>query len=433
MKVLKHRVSLLFINFFSYFFMIIVMAMGIMPDSIMGERFMAANQETGTPTSLPHPYGQVAAVHAEFEGISLFLCGDVMTGRGIDQIMPHPGSHVIHESYMRNANGYVQLAEKVNGLIPKPVSYDYIWGDALPVLKSVNPDLRVINLETSVTTNDDFWPKGINYRMHPRNAACLSAAGIDCCILANNHVLDWGHTGLIETLDVIKAEGIKPVGAGKDRYEAEAPAIFKITGKGRLVILAYGSKTSGIPVSWAASINSPGINMLPDLSARTIDRIKKEVAAIKQPGDVVLLSLHWGGNWGYKIDTGDRQFAHRLIDEAGVDAIFGHSSHHVKGIEVYRQKLILYGCGDFLNDYEGIQGHEQYRSHLTLMFFPNFDPLSGKLLQMRMIPMQIKRFQTVYATKSDSQWLMDVLNREGRGLGTGVKLQKDGSFRLIWD
>lgn len=399
----------------------------------MGERFMAANQETGTPTSLPHTYGPAAAVHAEFEGISLFLCGDVMTGRGIDQIMPHPGSPVIHESYMRNANGYVQLAEKVNGPIPKPVSYDYIWGDALPVLKSINPDLRVINLETSVTTNDDFWPKGINYRMHPRNVACLSAAGIDCCLLANNHVLDWGHAGLIETLDVIKAEGIKPVGAGKDRYEAVAPAIFKIAGKGRLVILAYGLKTSGIPVRWAASANSPGINMLPDLSARTVDRIKKEVAAIKQPGDVVLLSLHWGGNWGYKIDADDRQFAHRLIDEAGADAIFGHSSHHVKGIEVYRQKLILYGCGDFLNDYEGIQGHEQYRSHLTLMYFPNFDPLSGKLLQMRMIPMQIKRFQTVYATKSDSQWLMDVLNREGRGLGTGVTLHKDGSFRLIWD
>jgi poly-gamma-glutamate synthesis protein (capsule biosynthesis protein) len=290
----------------------------------MEERFMAASQSTGAPAGRPQTYGQVPAVRANSQGISLFLCGDVMTGRGIDQIMPHPGSPVIHESYLRNANGYVQLAEKVNGLIPKPVSYDYIWGDALPVLTSVNPDLRVINLETSVTTNDDFWPKGINYRMHPRNAACLSAAGIDCCILANNHVLDWGQAGLIETLDVIKAEGIKPVGAGKHRYEATEPAVFRITGKGRLVIFAYGLKTSGI------------------------------------------------------------------------------------------------------------QGHEQYRSHLTLMYFPKVDPLSGKLLQMRMIPMQIKRFQTVYATKSDSQWLMDVLNREGGKLGTGVKLHKDGSLGLIW-
>lgn len=399
----------------------------------MEDRFMATGQTTGAPTGWPHTDGQVAAVDAESEGISVFLCGDVMTGRGIDQIMPRPGSPVIHESYLRNANGYVQLAENVNGLIPKPVSYDYIWGDALTVLTSVNPDLRVINLETSVTTNDDFWPKGINYRMHPGNVACLSAARIDCCILANNHVLDWGHAGLIETLDVIKAEGITPVGAGKDRYQAQAPAIFNITGKGRLVILAYGLKTSGIPGSWTASNTWPGINILPDLSARTIHRIKREVATVKQPGDVVLLSLHWGGNWGYKIYSEERQFAHSLIDKAGVDAIYGHSSHHVKGIEVYQQNLILYGCGDFLNDYEGIRGHEQYRSHLTLMYFPRFDPLSGKLLQMVMIPMQIKRFQTVHATRSDNQWLVDVLNREGKQLGTGVKLHKDSSLRLIWE
>jgi poly-gamma-glutamate synthesis protein (capsule biosynthesis protein) len=281
-------------EFYSYYLFFRDYAIGTIPDLIMEERFMAASQSTGAPAGRPQTYGQVPAVRANFQGISLFLCGDVMTGRGIDQIMPHPGSPVIHESYLRNANGYVQLAEKVNGLIPKPVSYDYIWGNALPVLTSVNPDLRVINLETSVTTNDDFWPKGINYRMHPRNAACLSAAGIDCCILANNHVLDWGQAGLIETLDVIKAEGIKPVGAGKHRYEATEPAVFRITGKGRLVIFAYGLKTSGIPGSWAASDNSPGINVLPDLSARTINGIEKEVAAIKQPGDIVLLSLHWG-------------------------------------------------------------------------------------------------------------------------------------------
>lgn len=413
-------------------FIMILMTTAVLPTFVLGETLMAAAQERKFSDDRKNAHGKADATHCPSQGISLFLCGDVMTGRGIDQIMPHSVDPVIHESYMRNAKGYVQLAEKASGPIPKPVAFDYIWGDALSVLEEINPDLRIINLETSVTTSDDFRPKGINYRMHPDNIACLSAAAIDCCILANNHVLDWGHKGLAETLDVLSAQGLRHVGAGKDSHQAKAPAVFQIIGKGRLIIFAYGSKTSGIPYTWAASDYSPGINMLPDLSIQTIRHIKKEVAAIKQPGDVVLMSLHWGGNWGYGIAKEERRFAHKLIDEAGIDAVYGHSSHHVKGIEVYRQKLILYGCGDFLNDYEGIQGYEQYRSHLTLMYFPCFDPMTGRLLQMRMMPMQIKRFQTTRAIESDNRWLSNLLNREGRPLGTGVKMHKDGSFRLVW-
>jgi Putative enzyme of poly-gamma-glutamate biosynthesis (capsule formation) len=77
---------------------------------------------------------------------------------------------------------------------------------------------------------------------------------------------------------------------------------------------------------------------------------------VKQQGDIVVASIHWGGNWDYKVPREQREFAHKLIDEAGVDVIHGHSSHHIKGIEVYRGKLIMYGCSDLLNDYEGISG-----------------------------------------------------------------------------
>lgn len=102
------------------------------------------------------------------EGITLFLAGDVMTGRGIDQVLPHPADPVIYEPYMRSASGYLELAELKNGLIQKPVDNSYIWGDALAMLDAIKPDLRIINLETSVTESDDYWPdKGINYRMHP--------------------------------------------------------------------------------------------------------------------------------------------------------------------------------------------------------------------------------------------------------------------------
>src|SRR6516162_2809054 len=100
--------------------------------------------------------------------ITIFLCGDVMTGRGIDQVLPHPGDPRLYEPYMTTALGYVQLAAKANGPIPIPVDFSYVWGDALDVLARITPDVCLINLETAITTSDTYWPgQGIHYRMHP--------------------------------------------------------------------------------------------------------------------------------------------------------------------------------------------------------------------------------------------------------------------------
>ena len=128
--------------------------------------------------------------------IRLFLCGDVMTGRGVDQILPYPCDPRLHEPYMDSAIDYVRLAEQAVGPIPRAVDFSYVWGAALEELSHARPDARIINLETSVTRSDAWLDKGINYRMSPENAACLRAAGVDCCVLANNHVLDWGRAGL---------------------------------------------------------------------------------------------------------------------------------------------------------------------------------------------------------------------------------------------
>ncbi|MCK5093543.1 MAG: CapA family protein, partial [Spirochaetes bacterium] len=262
--------------------------------------------------------------------ITIFMCGDVMTGRGIDQILPHPSNPIIHEPYMRSAKGYVELAEEVNGPIQQPVSYSYIWGDALEELERMAPDLRIINLEMSVTESNDYWKtKSIHYRMHPENISCITAAKIDYCSLANNHILDWGYSGLIETLETLKKVNIKSAGAGRDITEAETPAVMEVEGKGRVIVFSYGLKTSGIPLNWAASENKPGVNLLKKLSDKTVRDIKEKVNEVKQQGDIVVVSIHWGSNWGYEIPPAQTEFAHKLIDEAGVDVIHGHSSHHV--------------------------------------------------------------------------------------------------------
>ncbi|HMK77103.1 MAG TPA: CapA family protein [Thermodesulfobacteriota bacterium] len=365
--------------------------------------------------------------------ITLFLCGDVTTGRGIDQILAHPSDPTIHEPYMKDARGYVEIGERVNGPIPRSVAPDYIWGDTLDELERSAPDLRIINLETSVTKSDDYWEgKQIHYRMHPENADCITAAKIDVCSLANNHVLDWGYIGLEETLETLRKAKIRGVGAGMNLIEAEAPAIVEVLGKGRVIVFAVGSPTGGMPLNWAASEKRSGINLLRDFSDDTIQDLRKKVREVKQKRDIVVVSIHWGGNWGYDVPQKEIDFAHQLIDKAGADMIYGHSSHHVKRIEVYQDKLILYGCGDFLNDYEGIGGYEHYRSDLGLMYFATVDPLAGRLVQLQMTPTQIRHFKVNRASRDDALWLTHALNRERRKFGTRVKVDEDNRLALFW-
>jgi poly-gamma-glutamate synthesis protein (capsule biosynthesis protein) len=362
--------------------------------------------------------------------VTLFLCGDVMTGRGIDQILPHPSKPHIAEQVMTSALGYVELAEQVNGLIKRPASFSYIWGDALAEFARLRPHLRIINLETSITTSEDRAPKGINYRMHPKNAACLKAAGIDCASLANNHVLDWGPAGLIETLKTLREIGVRTAGAGADATEAESPALFECEGR-RVIVLAYGMASAGVPASWAGGERKPGVAFLPDLSAQSVRRIAGRVKAAKREGDIVVLSMHWGGNWGYDVPREHVAFAHGVIDGAGVDIVHGHSSHHPLGIEVYRGKLILYGCGDFLNDYEGIGGYEEYRSGLVLMYFATVGR-AGSLERLEMTALETKRFRLQRARPADAEWLRARLDREGRKFGTSVARSGENRLALAW-
>ena len=363
--------------------------------------------------------------------VTMFLSGDVMTGRGIDQILRCPSPPDLHEQYVRSAREYVAMAECVNGPIPKPVTPDYIWGAALEELNCLAPTARIVNLETSITTSEEYERKGINYRMHPVNVPCFAAAKIDCCVLANNHVLDWGRSGLIETVETLRRAGFKTAGAGRNLRDALQPAILA-DGPSKLLIVAAGTADSGIPPHWAATDTRPGIVWLPDLSIPIADRTAELLLPLRNSGNLIVLSIHWGGNWGYEIPCEQRLFARRLIDCGSVDVIHGHSSHHPKAIEIYRNKTILYGCGDFLNDYEGIAGYEEFRTDLVLMYFVTLDPRTGDLLRLRMTPLKIKRFQLVRAGAQDALWLAETLTREGRLVGARAILKRENRLELEW-
>jgi poly-gamma-glutamate synthesis protein (capsule biosynthesis protein) len=283
----------------------------------------------------------------------------------------------------------------------------------------MQPDARIINLKTAVTRSNDRARKGINYRVSPENAECLAAARIDCCVLANNHVLDWGRAGLLETLTTLQKLNVKATGAGRNDHEARAPAVLGLA-KARLLIFSFGSTSSGIPREWAATPDAPGVNLLPDLSEASASEIADQVNSRRRPGDLVIVSIHWGSNWGYHIPDQHAILARALIDKAGVSIVHGHSSHHPRAIEIYRDRLILYGCGDFLNDYEGIPGYERYRDDLALMYFTDLDPASGSLHALKLVPLQIKNFRLSIPPWRDIEWIQQILDRECQKFGTRV-------------
>jgi len=363
--------------------------------------------------------------------IALLLTGDVMTGRGIDQVLMHPGDPTLHEDFSHDARDYVRLAEAVNGPIAAPVPADYVWGDALAEIDRAAPDLRIVNLETAVTRGGTPWPdKGIHYRMHPANVGCLRATRIDACTLANNHVLDWGRAGLHETLLSLRDAGLQVAGAGASADEAAAPARLPLPARGRLLLFGRAAPGSGVPPGWAAGPHGPGVALLPDLSAATARQLAEDLLHHRRADDIVVLSIHWGGNWGLAVPPAHRDFAHRLIDAGAVDVVHGHSSHHPLPVELYRGKLILYGCGDLINDYEGIEAHGSLRSDVACLYFATLHAGSGRLQALDIVPLQLKRFRLGTADAEAHDWLGRVFGSAPAALGVQPSWQGPRGWSL---
>ena len=350
---------------------------------------------------------------------TILLTGDVMLGRGIDQILPCPSPPEIYEPYLRSALDYVALAERQCGAIPRAVAFDYVWGDALDIFRGTPPDVRIVNLETALTCCAVPAPKGINYRCHPGNVPCLAVAAIDGCVLANNHVLDWGEEGLIETLDALAQAGLHAAGAGRNLAEAQAPAILPLAGGGRVLVHALGTESSGVPSAWAARPDRPGVNFLGEPFEAAVESLAGRIGRDKRAGDVAIVSIHWGPNWGYEVPEEHRRLARALIDDAQVDIVHGHSSHHPQAIEFHRGRPILYGCGDLINDYEGISGEEVYRPDLVLVYLVSV-AADGRCSALELRPFRIAGFRLNRATREEAEWLATTLDCISRPFGVGV-------------
>jgi poly-gamma-glutamate capsule biosynthesis protein CapA/YwtB (metallophosphatase superfamily) len=279
--------------------------------------------------------------------------------------------------------GDVMLGRLVNDRL-RAMQPEVVWGDVLPHLAQA--DLRIVNLECALTTNLQQWTrteKMFHFRADPEAVRVLQGARIDACALANNHILDYQEQGLLDTLRVLDASGIRHAGAGVNAEEAAVPAIIAVQGASpcRVALLSF---TDNEP-DFAATAKHPGTNYLEiSLDEATLTRIANNIAQARAQGaDLVVFSNHWGANFVERPSAEFRSFARRVI-ELGADIYHGHSAHICQGIEIYQGKTILYDTGNFIDDYAI---HPLLRNDRSCLFKLMFE--HGKLLRIELLPVSL--------------------------------------------
>lgn len=296
--------------------------------------------------------------------------------------------HSVRDAYMKLVFvGDVMLGRCVNDLL-KEESFEHPWGDTLDIFSSA--DARFCNLECVIANAGEPWSKTkkvFHFRSDAKNVDVLKKATINCVSLANNHILDYGYDALLETLDTLKTENINYAGAGIDIDAAMRPAIFEIQGC-RIAFLAL---TDNEPV-WEATKVSPGTFFMPisledGRYSKLIQLIKKTKAVV----DLLIISAHWGPNWGYRPEPVHIPFAHSLI-ENGADIIFGHSCHIFQGVEVYKNRPVIYSAGDFIDDY-AVDPEERNDQSFIFQIETEGKTITG----LKLYPTVIKNFQASQA------------------------------------
>jgi poly-gamma-glutamate synthesis protein (capsule biosynthesis protein) len=295
--------------------------------------------------------------------------------------------------------GDVMLGRMVNRRLASELP-GYAWGDTLPLLAAA--DARLCNLECVLADHGHPWtatPKTFHFRSDARNIAVLQTAAIDCVSVANNHTLDYGREALLEMLGLLDAAGIAHAGAGRDAAECARPAIV-VSAQQRIGVVAF---TDDLP-EWEATAQQAGTCYVPiDLDDPRAARLLERVRASKAGVDLLIVSAHWGPNWGYRPPNEHPPFTRALID-AGADVVFGHSGHVCRGIEWYRGKPILYCTGNFIDDYAVDEAEPNDRSFLF-----GLEVDGGRVRELLLYPTLIEDCQARRAPRAAAEASIGVM------------------------
>ena len=308
--------------------------------------------------------------------ISIGLAGDVMIGRNVDTAIT------------RNGNIYP-------------------WGNMQSLLRST--DINIINLETTLTNSAQTVHKTFHFKAAPDKIKTLTEARITAVNLANNHILDFSEEGLRDTLSILNAAGIKYAGAGMDDREAAATVVLGY-GNIRLGMLGFTDNEPG----WQAGPFHAGINYIDLFKAPGQEKALSCIQQLAKEVDIVIVSIHWGPNMKEAPNPVFIEFAHKMIDH-GADIIHGHSAHIFQGIEIYKNKLILYDTGDFLDDYavDPILKND-------CSFFFIVEAGKKEIYRLKLIPVSISKCQVNHAMADESIWSIRRMKQLSSGFGTRI-------------
>jgi poly-gamma-glutamate capsule biosynthesis protein CapA/YwtB (metallophosphatase superfamily) len=314
--------------------------------------------------------------------------------------------------------GDVMLGRLVNEALKERVA-EFPWGDTLPLLEGT--DFRMCNLECAISDDGEPWPaKEFHFRSDTRNVSVLLAGKVDVVSLANNHALDYGYSALVDTLETLDGAGIAHVGAGRTLSEAEAPAIVERNGV-RISIVGF---TDNEP-DWEARPDGSGVFYVPvDLRDRRSGRLLEIIEESKKKADLVVVSAHWGSNWGYTPPQEHIAFAHALVD-GGADIIFGHSAHVFRGIEIYRGRPVIYSAGDFIDDY-AVDSIERNDESFVFLVEASRSRIQG----LRLYPTTIAFCQANRATGSIGRAIGEKMGRLCAGFNTPTEWRSPGHLEL---
>jgi len=202
-------------------------------------------------------------------------------------------------------------------------------------------DYVIGNMEAPITTRGTAYTnKAYSFRLNPSSALSLKDLKLDAVSISNNHLMDYGKVGMEDTIDCLNSLDIQHTGGGKNLFDARRPALLKC-GNVPICILAYCDRP---PVDYYASDSRSGISHL------NLEHVKDDIATWKTRHNIVIISLHWGIEQTHEPQWDQVEMAHKIID-AGADGIIGHHPHWPQGIEIYRNKPVVYSLGNFINGY----------------------------------------------------------------------------------
>jgi poly-gamma-glutamate capsule biosynthesis protein CapA/YwtB (metallophosphatase superfamily) len=282
-------------------------------------------------------------------------------------------------------------------------------------------DIAVVNIECVVSSRGHFWDKGERrpflYRAPPTTIDVLTEAGIDVAIAANNHSMDFGPDALVEEIELLTAAGIAPVGIGTNLEEASRPVYVRA---GDLIVAFIGLETE-FP-KFAATEDSPG-TFHAKVVAPAVEALRAPIAEAREHADLIVFSPHWGDNWTERPTEELKETAHALVD-LGVDAVIGHSAHHIHGVEIYKGKPIIYDMGSLFFDTVG-QGRLRYSAGYVLEFGAN------GFSKVTMHPLILKPNRTEYADGAAWEKIKGLLTSLSAEFDPKVPLAVEGKTLVL--